>query len=187
MADNELTLSARISELETQVAELQGHLTQINQSVAQGNCLTIWQFISFTLVMAGTLFGTLAWISTSLREEIRLTRNQLQMQIQQSERNTSDRFTQMEKRFEDLRQVVLSQQKQRPPKRRVNSSAESLRARRKGERKTYATLATINSMLMTPTSAAGTRRVMQMLGRRYVRYINHAYQKNRGQTAMALP
>ena len=117
MADNELTLSARISELETQVAELQGHLTQINQSVAQGNRLTIWQFISFTLVMAGTLFGTLAWISTSLREEIRLTRDQLQMQIQQSERNTSDRFTQMEKRFEDLRQVVLSQQKQPPPKR----------------------------------------------------------------------
>jgi hypothetical protein len=28
--------------------------------------LTIWQFISFTLVMAGALFGTLAWISTSL-------------------------------------------------------------------------------------------------------------------------
>jgi hypothetical protein len=77
--------------------------------------VTIWQFISFTLVMAGTLFGTLAWISTSLREEIRLTRDQLQMQIQQSERNTSDRFTQMEKRFEDLRQVVLSQQKP-PPK-----------------------------------------------------------------------
>jgi uncharacterized coiled-coil protein SlyX len=41
MAANELTLSVRVSELETQVAALQGHLTQINQSVAQGNCLTI--------------------------------------------------------------------------------------------------------------------------------------------------
>jgi len=30
-------------------------------------------------------------------------------------------------------------------------------------------------LLMTPTSAAGTSQVMQTLGRRYVRYINHTY------------
>jgi hypothetical protein len=69
--------------------------------------------------MAGTLFGTLAWISSSLREEIRLTCEQLQTQIEKSEQNMTDRlndrFAQMEKRFEDLRQVVLSQQKQQPP------------------------------------------------------------------------
>src|SRR2546421_11822260 len=127
MADNELTLSARVNDLEKAVAELRGHLAQSNQAVAQSNRLTIWQFISFTLVMAGTLFGTLAWISGSLREEQRQTREQLQQQIgqtrdqlkgqiEQSERNLNDRFVQMEKRFEDLRQVVLSQQKSAPPK-----------------------------------------------------------------------
>jgi DNA anti-recombination protein RmuC len=119
MADNELTLSARVGDLERQVAEIKGNQAQMNQSIAQGNRLTIWQFISFTLVMAGTLFGTLAWISSSLREEIRLTREQLQTQIEKSEQNMTDRlndrFAQMEKRFEDLRQVVLSQQKQQPP------------------------------------------------------------------------
>ncbi len=122
MADNELTLSARVRELETQAAEHKGQMVQLNQSVAHSNRLTIWQFISFTLVMAGTLFGTLAWISSSLREELRLTRDQLQRQIEQSERNLNDRFNerfvQMEKRFEDLRQVVLSQQKQQPPPKR---------------------------------------------------------------------
>ncbi len=124
MADNELTLSARVNDLEKSVAELRGHLAQSNQAVAQSNRLTIWQFISFTLVMAGTLFGTLAWISSSLREELRQTREQLQQQIKQSDQNTNERFTQMEKRFEqmekrfdDLRQVVLSQQKSAPPKR----------------------------------------------------------------------
>jgi hypothetical protein len=40
------------------------------------------------------------------------------MQIQQSERNTGDRFTQMEKRFEDLRRVVLSSQQKPPPPKR---------------------------------------------------------------------
>ncbi len=121
MTDNELTLSARVGDLERQVAEIKGSQAQLNQSITQGNRLTIWQFISFTLVMAGTLFGTLAWISSSLREELRpnrdqfrreieQTRDQLKGQIEQSERNINARF-------EDLRQVVLSQQKQQQPKR----------------------------------------------------------------------
>lgn len=119
MADNELLLSARVSGLETQLAELKGQLTQVNQSIAQGNRLTIWQFISFTLVMAGTLFGTLTWISTSLRTEMHQTRDQLQQQVQQTRDQLQQQIQQTERnmnaRFEDLRQVVLSQQKQAPP------------------------------------------------------------------------
>jgi hypothetical protein len=117
MAENELTINARLRELETKVAELaelKGQMLQLNQSVASSNRLTIWQFISFTLVMAGTLFGTLTWISGSLREELRQTREQTQRQLETNERNMNERFTQMEKRFEDLRLVVLSQQKQSP-------------------------------------------------------------------------
>ena len=96
MIDNEFILSAKVKELDLQVAELKGRLTEVNQHVAHGNRLTIWQFISFTLVMAGTLFGTLAWVSTSLREENRQTREELRRQIEQTERN-------MNARFEDLR------------------------------------------------------------------------------------
>jgi DNA anti-recombination protein RmuC len=102
MADNELTLSARVNDLEKAVAELRGHLAQSNQAVAQSNRLTIWQFISFTVIMAGTLFGTLAWISGSLREEQRQTRDQLKGQIEQTEQRLNDRFVQMEKRFEQM-------------------------------------------------------------------------------------
>lgn len=109
MVNNELTLSARVSDLEKQVAELQGRQAHSDQAIASSNRLTIWQFISFTLVMAGTLFGTLAWISSSLREELRTNREVLEKRIEQSEKS-------MNTRFEDLRQVVLSQQKQVPPK-----------------------------------------------------------------------
>ena len=121
MVDNELLLSARVNELEKQVSELKGQVAQNNQAVAQSNRLTIWQFISFTIVLAGTLFGTLAWISTSLREENRQTREQLKAQIKQVGRSLNTRIEQTERnmnaRFEDLRLVVLSQQKQALPQR----------------------------------------------------------------------
>lgn len=121
MADNELVLSARVSDLEKQVAELRGQQAQQDQAVAQSNRLTIWQFISFALVMAGTLFGTLAWISTSLREDLRQNRDQLHREIEQTRDQLKGQIEQSERnmnaRFDDLRQVVLSQQKQAPPNR----------------------------------------------------------------------
>ncbi len=114
--ENELTISARLSELEKQVAELKGHQTQSDHAITQGNRLTIWQFISFTLVMAGTLFGTLTWISISLREELRANRDYLQSEIKQTRDLIGQTERNMNNRFEDLRQVVLSQQKQAPKK-----------------------------------------------------------------------
>jgi di/tricarboxylate transporter len=100
------------------VDEYKGQILQLNQSVAHGNRLTIRQFISFTLVMAGTLFGALVWISSSLREENRLTREQVQQQIQQLQRQIEQSERNLTSRFEDLRQIVLSQQKQPDGKKR---------------------------------------------------------------------
>jgi hypothetical protein len=121
MAENELTLGARVRDLEKQTAENTGQLDYLGRAVRQGISLTIWQFVGFTLVMAGTFFGTLAWISTTLREENRQTREQLQRQIEQTRVELQRQIEQSERnmnaRFEDLRLVVLSQQKQAPPKR----------------------------------------------------------------------
>jgi hypothetical protein len=68
--------------------------------------------------MAGTLFGTLAWISSSLREELRTNRETLENRIEQTEKSLNARIELSEKsmnaRFENLRQVVLSQRKQLP-------------------------------------------------------------------------
>ncbi|MGH9839704.1 MAG: hypothetical protein ACREEM_13060 [Blastocatellia bacterium] len=119
MADNELTLNARVRGLETQVAELKGAVEQQNRSIATGNRLNNWQFIGFVFVMAGTLLGTLYWATGLLERRL----DQMDRRIDQVEKNLIDRIEQSEKninaRFEDLRQVVLSQQKQQqlPPKR----------------------------------------------------------------------
>src|SRR5918999_5575883 len=42
----------------------------------------------------------------------------------------------------------------------------------------YALMTNHVHLLMTPISTAGTSRVMQTLGRRYVQYINHTYRRS---------
>ncbi|MDX2045113.1 MAG: hypothetical protein SF097_28150 [Acidobacteriota bacterium] len=56
--DNELTLEARISELERQVAELE------NQT-AQKYRQEMWQLIIGISIISVTLFGTIAWLFKS--------------------------------------------------------------------------------------------------------------------------
>jgi len=121
MANNELTLNVRVGDLERQVAELKGAVDQQNKSIASGNRMTNWQFIGFVLVMAGTLFGTMYWATGVLERRIDQIEKNLTTRVEQSEKNLLTRIEQSEKnmnaRFEDLRQVVLSQQRQPPPKR----------------------------------------------------------------------
>lgn len=106
MAENELTLVPRLRALEQQNAELKGTVEQLNRSIAAGNRMTAWQFIGFVLVMSGTLLGTLYW-ATGL----------LERRIEQTERRIDTRFDDMNKRIDDLRQLILSQQKSAPPQR----------------------------------------------------------------------
>ncbi|MGH9836302.1 MAG: hypothetical protein ACRD9Y_25035 [Blastocatellia bacterium] len=124
MVNNELTLNVRVGDLERQVAELKGALDQQNKSIAAGNRMTNWQFIGFVLVMSGTLFGSMYWATGVLERRIDQTEKNLTTRIEQSEKNINARFEDMNARFgdmnarfEDLRQVVLSQQRQPPPKR----------------------------------------------------------------------
>jgi flagellar capping protein FliD len=113
--NDDIALKAEVAELKSQVADVlnrlsksEGVIDQLNKSITAGNRMTIWQFIGFVVVMAGTLFGTMYW-STGILEK----------RIEQSEKNLATRIEQMEKRieqsgkntaarFEDLKQVVLS-------------------------------------------------------------------------------
>jgi hypothetical protein len=107
MAENELMLAPRVRNLEQQAAELKGAIEQLNRSVLAGNRMTAWQFIGFVFVMSGTLFGALYWATGVLERRIEQSEKNLIMRIELSEKN-------MNARFEDLRQVVLAQQKQTP-------------------------------------------------------------------------
>jgi hypothetical protein len=120
MNTDDLTLKAEVAEVRVQLADAlhrlaraEGTIEQLNRSIASGNRMTNWQFIGFVLVMAGTLYGTLSWATAVLERRIDQVEKNLTTMVQKSEENTNRRFDEMNKRFEDLRQVVLSQQQKR--------------------------------------------------------------------------
>jgi hypothetical protein len=106
--NSDITVKAQIAELRTQLSETinrvsrtEATIEQLNKSIAAGNRMTIWQFISFIVVMAGTLFGSMYWATGVLEKRF-------DERFTQMEKRFDERFVQMEKRFEDLRQVVIS-------------------------------------------------------------------------------
>lgn len=108
---DDITINAEISPLKAQVTDLfarqartEGTLEQLNKSIAAGTRMTVWQFKSFVLVMAGTLFGTL-YRSTDVLEK---RFEQMERHFEQVEINNKERTDELKKRFDDLKQVVLS-------------------------------------------------------------------------------
>ncbi len=105
---NAENLKAQLADMLVRQSKTESAVEQLNKSIAAGQRMTIWQLISFVIVMAGTLFGTLYW-STSVLEK----------RIDQFEKNVNNRFEQTDKRieqveknlnarFEDLKQVVIT-------------------------------------------------------------------------------
>jgi hypothetical protein len=123
---SDITVKAEIAELRTQLTETinrvsrtEATLEQLNKSITAGNRLTVWQFISFIVVMAGTLLGSMYWATSVLEKRFderfahlekrfdeRFAR--IDERFAQLEKQFDERFVQMEKRFEDLKQAVLS-------------------------------------------------------------------------------
>lgn len=120
MTNDDLTLKAELSEHRTQLADVlqrlaktEGTIEQLNKSIASGNRMTNWQFIGFVVVMASTLLGSMYWATGVIERRV----DQMERHLEQVEKNLTIRVQQseenMNKRFEDLRQVVLAQQQKR--------------------------------------------------------------------------
>jgi hypothetical protein len=130
MNSDDLTLTAKVALLETKqsetterVAKNEASIEQLNRSISMGIRMTIWQFLGFTLVMAGTLLGSMYWAAGMLERRIDQMERQMERRftqveknlttrIEQSEQHTNERINErindLKSRFEDLRQVVLS-------------------------------------------------------------------------------
>lgn len=112
---DDITLRAEVAQLKTQLADVLNRLSrqeaaseQLNKSIAAGTRMTIWQLISFVLVMAGTLFGTMYWANGVMEKRLDQFERNVNSRFEQMEKNSKERTDELKARFEDLKQVVLS-------------------------------------------------------------------------------
>lgn len=118
MNNQDVKLNARIHELENKLADAinrlsknEGMTEQLNKSIASGNRLTNWQFVIFMVTLVGSSLGSMYWATGVLERRFDERFTQLEKRLDADRAHFETRFEQMEKRFEDLRLVVLAQQK----------------------------------------------------------------------------
>ncbi len=116
--NTDINANACISELETELADAlnrisknEGTVEQLNKSIASGNGMTNWQFVVFVFALAGSLLGSMYWATGVLEKRFDERFTQMEKRFEDNRIQMEKRFELTEKRFEDLRQVVLSQQK----------------------------------------------------------------------------
>jgi len=109
---------ARLKKLEPAYAEIiarlgqnEGKIEQVNRTASDTSRQTIWQFVIFTVTMAGVLISSSYFQTEALRRESNARFEAIEKRMDQIEKN-------MTARFEDLKQVVLSERKQPPPQRK---------------------------------------------------------------------
>lgn len=116
--NTDINVNARVAELEAKLSDAlnrlsknEGAVEQMNKSIASGNRMTNWQFVVFVLALAGSLLGSMYWATGVLERRFDERFTQMEKRFEDSRIQMEKRFELTERRFEDLRQVVLSQQK----------------------------------------------------------------------------
>lgn len=92
-------------DLRDRMSKMEGQFEEVQRIVAEASRQTIWQFVVFTLTMAAVFLSGIKYQTDALRNESNARFEAIEKRIEQSERNINARF-------EDLKQTVLTQRKQ---------------------------------------------------------------------------
>jgi hypothetical protein len=112
---------ARLKKLEPAYAEIvarlghnEGKIEQVNRTASDTGRQTIWQFVIFTVTMAGVLVSSSYFQTEALRRESNARFEVMEKRMDQMEKNINARIDDMKLRFEDMKQIVLTERKQSP-------------------------------------------------------------------------
>jgi len=112
-------VSPEIRELQQQIAELrdrlshfEGKIEQVNRTASDTSRQTIWQFVIFTVTMAGVLIGATVYQTEALRRETNARFDTVDKQFGALDKRLDQMEKNMTARFEDLKQIVLSERRQ---------------------------------------------------------------------------
>lgn len=111
-------LQQKVESLQIELAKTQGEITTLKHTAADTTRQTIWQFVIFTVTMAGILLGGIKYQSDTLRAGMNLRFDSVNNRFD----SVNNRFEAMEKRieqsekniiarFEDLKQEVRASRK----------------------------------------------------------------------------
>jgi|SRR5262245_4481043 len=105
-------LQQQVNELRDRMSKAEGKIEQVNRAASDTSRQTIWQFVIFTVTMAGVLAGMTVYQTEALRRETNARFVTVETRFESLEK----RIDQMEKnltaRFDDLKQIVLADRKQ---------------------------------------------------------------------------
>jgi hypothetical protein len=109
-------LQQQVAELRDRMSKAEGKIEQVNRTASDTSRQTIWQFVIFTVTMAGVLAGTTVYQTEALRRETNTRFEAMEKRMDQMEKNLNAQMDQLERslsgRFDDLKQIVLSERKQ---------------------------------------------------------------------------
>jgi len=109
-------LQQQVNELRARMNKAEGRIEQVNRTASDTSRQTIWQFVIFTVTMAGVLAGMTVYQTEALRRETNARFASVEKRMDQMEKNLNSQMNQLERnltaRFDDLKQVVLSDRKQ---------------------------------------------------------------------------
>lgn len=105
-------LQQQVVELRDRLSKAEGEIQQLNRTSSDTTRQTIWQFVIFTITMAGVVIGALNYQTNALNRQFDARNQILEERMTGLEKRLDQRIDQAEKninaRFEDLKQEVRS-------------------------------------------------------------------------------
>ncbi len=95
-------INPELRDLERRLFRLEGHIEEIRSSGSNISRQTIWQFIAFTLTMAGVLIGSNLFQTEALGRETVARMEAVNQRFEQVDR----RFEQIEKRLDKIEKAI---------------------------------------------------------------------------------
>jgi hypothetical protein len=99
-------IQQQVVELRDRISHAEGEIRQLNRTASDTSKQTIWQFVIFTMTMAGVVIGALHYQTNELDKRFKIRADAIEQRIDSLEKRLEQTEKNLLARFEDLKQEV---------------------------------------------------------------------------------
>jgi hypothetical protein len=99
-------IQQQVGELRDRISQAEGEIRQLNRTASDTTKQTIWQFVIFTITMAGVVIGAMNYQTNQLDKRFNLRADAIEQRIDSLENRLEQAEKNILARFEDLKQEV---------------------------------------------------------------------------------